>query len=143
MVDLHAPLSDVRLLIIEDEPLISLMVEDFAVELGCQSYQTAASVDAALAAIVDFAPQIALVDCSLSHGGPDFIVADALDDGAIPFIFTSGHHSNILPVRHRDRDFLAKPFSMDSLKEAIIRIRLKSQDNSSERNTTRYGDLAD
>jgi len=124
MADLVTPLSDVRLLIVEDEALIAVMVEDFAEELGCKSYRSVATVRDALAAIDTFAPQLALVDCSLTHAGPDFVVADALDGRGIPFIFSSGHHSNILPIRHRDRDFLAKPFSLEDLRAAIIRIRV-------------------
>ena len=117
------PLSDIRLLIVEDEPLIAIMVEDFAMELGCRSFQPAANVDQALKCITAFKPQLALVDCSLSHGGPEFVVANALDDAEIPFIFTTGHRADVLPVRHRDRDFLAKPFSIEDLSAAIMRVR--------------------
>lgn len=88
-----------------------------------QFFQTVATVTQALLAIDNFVSQLVLVDYSLIYGGPDFIVADALDDAAIPFIFTSGHNVNILPVRHRGRDFLAKPFSMDELEAALILIR--------------------
>ena len=80
MVDLIKPLSDVRLLIVEDEVLIAIMVEEFAEELGCLSFHTAATVAEALSAIDSFKPQLALVDCSITHSGPDFVVADALDD---------------------------------------------------------------
>ena len=123
MVDLIKPLSDVRLLIVEDELLIAIMVEEFAEELGCLTFHTAATVAEALSAIESFKPQLALVDCSITHTGPDFLVADALDDRDIPFIFSSGHLSDILPGRHRGRDFLAKPFSMDQLRSTIIRLR--------------------
>ena len=123
MVDLQTPLADVRLLIVEDEPLIAMMVEDYAIELGCRSYQTAGTETLALTLIRDYVPQLVLLDCSLSHAGPRFIVADALDDHSIPFIFTSGHSSDILPVRHKGRDFLVKPFSIDDLRDAILRIR--------------------
>ena len=123
MVDIAVPLSDVRLLIVEDEPLIALLAEDFASELGCSSFRTAATARQAMELIDSFSPQLALVDCSLTHGGPEFHVADALDDRCIPFIFTSGHQSDILPVRHRGRDFLAKPFSLEELAAAIIHVR--------------------
>ena len=123
MVDLAKPLSDVRLLIVEDEPLIALMVEEFAEDMGCKSFQTVSTVKDGLVAIATFMPQLALVDCSLAHSGPDFVIADALDDAGIPFVFSSGHHTDILPVRHRGRDFLAKPFSMETLRASIIRIR--------------------
>ncbi|MGB3336195.1 MAG: response regulator [Devosia sp.] len=123
MVDPTAPLSDVRLLIVEDEPLIAIMVEQFAEEMGCASFHTVASVNDGLAAIANFKPQLALVDCSLTHSGPDFTIADALDDASIPFVFSSGHQTNILPVRHRGRDFLAKPFSLELLRTTIIRTR--------------------
>lgn len=123
MVNTSAPLSDIRLLIVEDEALIAIMVEEFAEDLGCRDFRTVVSVQQALEAIIAFRPQLGIVDCSLNHAGPDFEVADALDDADIPFIFSSGHQTNVLPVRHRGRDFLAKPFSIDLLREAIIRIR--------------------
>lgn len=127
MVDQQHPLSDVKLLIVEDEPLISLIVEEFASTLGCRTYQTAATVFEALSLIDEFKPQFALVDYSLTHGSPDFIVANSLDCHLIPFIFTSGHVTKILPGRHNDRDFLANPFSLEDLKETIVRIRLDSK----------------
>ena len=123
MLDAITPLSDVRLLIVEDEAMIAIMVEQFAEDMGCTTFQTVASIADGLAAIVSFKPQLALVDCSLTHAGPDFTIADALEDAAIPFIFSSGHQTNILPVRHRGRDFLAKPFSLEVLRATIIRIR--------------------
>jgi two-component SAPR family response regulator len=116
-------LSDTRLLIVEDEVLIAILVEDFAAELGCRMSLTAATAGQALLAIKTFVPQLALVECSLNQSGPEFVVADALDDAAIPFIFTSCHDVSVLPARHRRQNFLAKPFSVEALKSAILRIR--------------------
>lgn len=123
MLDPASPLSDVRLLIVEDEALIAILLEELAEEMGCRTLQTVASIADGLAAIEKFKPQLALVDCSLTHSGPDFTIADALDDAGVPFVFSSGHHTNILPVRHRGRDFLAKPFSLELLRTTIIRVR--------------------
>lgn len=116
-------LSGSRLLIVEDEALIAILLEDFAAELGCGMSLTAATAGQALLAIKTFVPQMALVECALNQSGPDFVVADGLDDAAIPFIFTSCHDISVLPARHRRHDFLAKPFSVEALKSAILRIR--------------------
>ncbi len=116
-------LSDIRLLIVEDETLIAILLEDFAAELGCRMSVTSATAEQALLAIKTFVPQMALVECSLNQSGPEFRVANALDDAAIPFIFTSCHDIGVLPSRHRRQTVLAKPFSVAALKSAILRIR--------------------
>ncbi|UXN72308.1 hypothetical protein N8D56_13065 [Devosia sp. A8/3-2] len=84
---------------------------------------TSATAGQALLAIQSFAPQMALVECSLNQSGPAFVVADALVKAAIPFIFISCHDVSVLPARHRRQNFLAKPFSVEALKSAILRIR--------------------
>lgn len=126
MSPLDTPLSNIRLLIVEDEPLIALMVEDFAEELGCTSFQTVATEQQALSVIKSFSPQMALLDVTLSRAGPEFLVADALDDALIPFIICSGHHSDSVPYRHKGREYLAKPFSLDELRVAILKLRSTS-----------------
>lgn len=116
-------LSDIRLLIVEDETLIAILLEDFAAELGCRMCVTSTTAGQALLAIKTFAPQMALVECALNQSGAEFGVADALDEAAIPFIFTSCQDISVLPSRHRRQNVLAKPFSVAALKSAILLIR--------------------
>lgn len=123
MAPTRSLLYDTRILIIEDEALIAMLLEDFAVELGCRASMTAATTGQALLAIETFGPQMALVECSLNQCGPQFVVADTLADAMIPFIFTSRHDISVLPARHHSQNFLAKPFSAEALKNTILRVR--------------------
>ncbi len=119
MLDAPAPLRGLRVLVVEDEPLVALMLEDFVQDLGCRFFQTAGSTPAALEVLETIIPDVVILDLTLAGAEPDFAVADALVEKRIPFIFSSGHHRDILPARYRARPFLAKPFSMVELAKTV------------------------
>lgn len=107
-----------RILIVEDEPLIAMMLEDFVEMLD---HSCAASVDNvadAESAIQDGNFDFAILDVNLRDGEPSWPVADALAAAGIPFVFASGGQLDTPPDRHRNRPFLHKPFTLESVREA-------------------------
>lgn len=107
-----------RILIVEDEELIAMLIEDFLLELGCEIVGPAASVAAALPLIEAGGIAGALLDLSL-NGEPAYPVAESLAARGIPFIFTTGYAQADLANRFADVPTLAKPFSSRLLHDAI------------------------
>jgi len=106
-----------RILVVEDEPLIAMMLEDFLAELGKTHVATCDSIASALAAIDAEHPDAAILDINLSGGATTWPVADALAAKGIPFIFSSG--GDDANPAYVDRPRLAKPYTMDGLSAAL------------------------
>src|SRR5664280_3633685 len=73
-----------RVLVVEDEMLVLIMIEDMLADLGCKSVTSAATVDRALALINEQVPDLAMLDMNL-NGSDSHVVAEALVARAIPF----------------------------------------------------------
>ena len=108
-----------HILIVEDEPLIAMMLEDFLEVLGKTHAGTADTVEAALALIAAGGIDAAVVDVNLRGGEKSFPVADALAAGGIPFVFATGGSHDSVADAYRDRPTLPKPFTMDGVQKAI------------------------
>lgn len=109
--------------IVEDEPMIGLILEDFIQELG---YRVCGNVDQ-LAEACGRARQggfdAAILDCNL---GEDKVwpVADILHDLGIPFLFATGGSSDEVPGRFEGCPTLEKPFTMANVQDALERLFL-------------------
>lgn len=108
-----------RVLLVEDETLVSMLVEDILMEFGCIVVGPAARLDAALEAARSEQIDIALLDVNLA-GARVFPVADVLAERNIPFIFVSGYGRQGIEHPHQDRPVLQKPFSAESIGEALL-----------------------
>jgi CheY-like chemotaxis protein len=106
-------------LIVEDEPLIAMMLEDFLESLG---YLTAGGVDnveAALARVRQGGFDVVILDVNLRGGAECWPVADVLRAKGIPFILATGGQVDSLPAPHGDVATLTKPFTMDNVRMAL------------------------
>ena len=112
------PLS---VLIIEDEPLIAMMLEDYVDALGHRLGGAADSVPDAIAAVAQGGIDIAILDVHL-RGEACWPVADALADAGVPFLVSTGGHTETPPARHRDAPTLPKPYTMDGVARALDEI---------------------
>ncbi len=111
-----APLS---ILIVEDEPLIAMMLEDFVDALGHSVAGTADNVDEALARVAGGGFDVAILDVRLRGGEASWPVADALTDRGISFLLATGGHVEPPPARHAAARTLPKPFTLDSLEAGL------------------------
>jgi DNA-binding response OmpR family regulator len=107
-----------RVLVVEDEYLIRMLLEDMLADLG---YAVAAAVGTIteareLAANGDFSA--AILDVNLD-GEEIFPVADILKERGLPFVFVTGYGERSLPEPYRDRPALQKPFQADQLGAAL------------------------
>ncbi len=108
-----------QILIVEDEPLIAMMLEDFLDVLGKRSAGTADCVAAALALIEQAQIDAAILDVNLRGGEISTPVAEVLAKRNIPFVFATGGSGDSVDDRFRDRPRLMKPFTMDGVAKAL------------------------
>jgi CheY-like chemotaxis protein len=106
-----------RILIVEDEPLIAMMLEDFLECLDKEVAGTADSVATALPLLA--AADAAILDVNLRGGEKSEAVAAALAELGKPFIFATGGGADSVAEQFRDRPRLQKPFTMDGVSKAL------------------------
>ncbi|MEA2988607.1 MAG: hypothetical protein QOG83_1318 [Alphaproteobacteria bacterium] len=114
-------LSGRRVLVVEDELLILMMIEDMLADLGCASVTAAASVDKAVALINAEVFDAALLDMNL-NGNTSHSVAEALAARGVPFIYSTGNKCHTPSDSYPDRPVLKKPFRYEELVEMLSRL---------------------
>ena len=108
-----------RILIVEDEPLIAMMLEDFIDMAGKSVAGTADSVAGAIEAIEAGEIDAAILDLNLRGGEKSTPVAAALAERDIPFVFATGGSGDSVDPAYRDRPCLQKPFTMESVERVL------------------------
>jgi DNA-binding NtrC family response regulator len=113
-------LDGLRVLIVEDESLLSLLLEDMLAELGCQVVGSASSVAEAIEAVGKVDAGAAILDIKLGDQ-KSFAVAEALAARGIPFVFATGYGDGQVEDPWRGHYVLQKPFAQDQLAEVLTR----------------------
>ena len=107
-----------RILVVDDEPLISMMVEGWLNELGCEVVGPAGSVQHGLDLIAGGELDGAIIDINL--GGQDcYLVANTLEQQGVPFAFASGGSDLRAAQKFKNPIFLHKPFDFEGVKTAL------------------------
>src|SRR4051794_21073625 len=88
--DARARLEGLRVLVVEDESIISFLIEDLATELGAAAVWHAATVAGALALLDRQRPDAAVLDVNLG-GESGLPVAERLEAMGVPFVFATGY----------------------------------------------------
>jgi CheY-like chemotaxis protein len=102
-------LKKCRVLFVEDEPLVAMLIEDMLIELGIEVVGPASKLEKALELAREAAIEAAVLDINI-RGVLTFPVADLLLERGIPVIFATGYGSSVLPERFRRTQTLQKPF---------------------------------
>jgi CheY-like chemotaxis protein len=110
------PAKAKRILVVEDEPMIRMLLEDVLGELGYAVAAEAADIEEALEATKNADFDLAILDADL-NGQPALPVAEALVTRGTPFVFATGYGE--VPEPYRGRPTLKKPFQMDGLKQTL------------------------
>ncbi len=119
--------SDKSLIIVEDEPVISILVQEFASDLGWRVEGCAATEADALSLLAGCSPRIALLDINL--GGDDGLeVAQSCRARGIAVVLMTGYAAPDLPPSLGDPPLLSKPFSVEELAGALSRASLPASD---------------
>ena len=108
-----------RVLVVEDEMMIAMLVEDMLADLGCSVVGPAHGLQAAMALAEDSTDlDAALLDVNLA-GQPVFAVADVLRSRNVPIIFCTGYGDAGLREADRGAPVLQKPYRARDLAETL------------------------
>ena len=106
------------ILIVEDEPLIAMMLEDFLESMGHKIRGTCDTVGQALAEAQRGGFDLAILDVNLK-GESVWPVAAALREMGTPFVLASGGHVEPPPPEFKDAPMIEKPFTIDRVTPII------------------------
>jgi CheY-like chemotaxis protein len=110
-----------RVLVVEDESMVSMLMEDMLHDLGCAVVGTVARFDDALKQATNGpAFDVALLDVNL-NGKQTFPIAELLAGRGVRFIFATGYGEVILPQSLQGGPILQKPFELKALEKALRR----------------------
>jgi CheY-like chemotaxis protein len=110
-----------RVLIVEDESLVAMLLETILEDMDCVPVGPAATVDEGLRiAQDDERIDAALLDVNVA-GKQVFPVAQALKDRGVPFVFSTGYGEGGLPDEWRGQPTLQKPFTEAAVRDALMK----------------------
>lgn len=108
-----------KILVVEDEPLLAMLLEENLADLGHEAVGTAATVDQALLMLDETDVDCALLDFSLGRDTTSAAVARKLQAAGKPFYYLSGHASLEEGDDTPPAPLLTKPVSLDALRGAL------------------------
>jgi CheY-like chemotaxis protein len=114
-------LTGLRILLVEDEAMIAMLVEDMLIDSGATVVGPAGGVSEALGVISRERIDGALLDVNLG-GEQSFEIADALAAKSIPFVFVTGYGGGAVRERYPEAPTLQKPFVSTDLERAIAKL---------------------
>jgi DNA-binding LytR/AlgR family response regulator len=115
-------LSNITFMLLEDDPVIASMMEDYIIEMGgmvAASFQRLAD---AHEFVSEDMPQIDVAILDLSVDG-DYSTGLARDlvDLDVPVVFCTGYDVMSIPARWRETPRLSKPFSANDIATVSLR----------------------
>ena len=114
-----------RVLIVEDEMLITLGLTDMVDALGA-SWVAASRVGTALALVASDTFDAAIIDMKLA-GEPADAVMDALSARDIPFIITTGYGPEVIAEKYRSVPMFTKPYMPEHVEAALLSVLAPSK----------------
>jgi CheY-like chemotaxis protein len=113
-------LSGLRLLLVEDESHVAMLIEDMLADMGCDVVASPARVSEALRMIEALDIDAAVLDVNVA-GEKVFPVAEKLRERAIPFVFATGYGADGVREDLRTHPVIPKPFPQSQLEKALIK----------------------
>ncbi len=107
-----------RILVVEDEYLIRMLLEDMLGELGYMVAGAVGTIKEACALAEKGELDLAILDVNLD-GEPVYPVAEILARRDVPFVFVTGYGEHALPDPYRGRPTLQKPFQAEDLRRML------------------------
>ncbi|MCE4223856.1 response regulator [Methylobacterium sp. C25] len=112
-------LKGARVLVVEDEAAISMLLEDMLLDFGCEIVGPAARLATALDMAQRETFAVAILDVNVA-GEPIYPVAEAIVERDLPLVFSTGYGGAGIREPFRDRPVVQKPFSQADLKRTLI-----------------------
>ena len=115
------PLTGRRVLIVEDESLVAMLIETILEDMECEPVGPASTIDEGLALARDAEGlDAALLDVNVA-GQQIFPVAEALKARGVPFVFSTGYGEGGLPDEWRGQPTVQKPFTEAAIRDALMK----------------------
>ena len=105
-----------RVLVVEDEALVGIMIQECLTELGFQIVGPVCTASDALQAAKDGAFDAAILDINLGDGMV-YQVAEILSRRHVPFVFVTGYDADSVDSRFRHIPVLQKPVEREMLQK--------------------------
>jgi CheY-like chemotaxis protein len=111
-----------RVLVLEDEPIIAMMVREWLTELGCEPVGPAPTIAHALE-LINGAANLDGAILDLSIGDQDSTpVADILREHGVPFAFATGHAVEGLTANYAQALTLSKPYDFEAFRGVVTKL---------------------
>ncbi|MDP2375869.1 response regulator [Reyranella sp.] len=107
-----------RVLVVEDEVIVGMLVEDMLQELGYEVVALSTHLDQAIELALSSNIDFAVLDLNL-NGQLSYAVADVLRRRGLPFIFATGYGAKVLVPPYAGTPTLQKPFHLDDLRRIL------------------------
>ena len=114
------PALSKKVLIVEDETMVAMMLEDMVAELGHVVSGVASGLSEGLAMAERDQIDFAILDVSL-NGERSLPIAEALENRGIPYVFATGYGAQKVEGAKRDAQTLAKPFAIEDLARILLK----------------------
>lgn len=108
----------VRVLIVEDEPMIAMLMEGMLSELGFEQIFVVYDLFAARETVSSAFPDLAILDVNVGEHKV-FPLAETLRAQKVPLLFSSGEPPHTFPPEWSDLPFLSKPADTFKLNAAL------------------------
>src|SRR4051812_18677659 len=117
-------LDGCRILVVEDEAIVAMMLEEMLSDLGCEVVGPAMTIADALKAAEESRIDAAILDVNVARE-PVYPVAELLCSRQVPVIFSTGYGASEERDRYskfRDCAVLAKPYDSDDLERILTQV---------------------
>jgi CheY-like chemotaxis protein len=118
MDDTRTTIEGARIFVVEDESVITMLLQDMFEELRCEVVSLASRFQDALDKANTLSFEVAILDVNL-NGQRTFPIAEALQARGVPFIFATGYGAAAVPENFRAAPVLQKPFRIVDLERAV------------------------
>jgi DNA-binding response OmpR family regulator len=113
-------LAGLDVLLIEDETMVSFLIEEMLEQLGAATVRHAARLDAGLALVSAKLPALAILDVNIG-GETAFPIAEKLEASGIPFVFITGYGRDGVHGRWAGHEVLQKPLTALEFEQGLRR----------------------
>ncbi|MCC6920164.1 MAG: response regulator [Alphaproteobacteria bacterium] len=117
-----ASLTGKRILVVEDEAIVAMLLENILEDIGCTPVGPALTLEQAhTLSTAEEPPDAAILDVNL-RGERVYPVAEVLRDRGVPIIFATGYGEGGLDSAWRGRPTVQKPYTMDDIVRTLSRV---------------------
>jgi CheY-like chemotaxis protein len=114
-------LKGLRVLLVEDEPIVAMLIEAYLEELGCIVVAVASRLNDALEHARTLDLDVGVLDVNLA-GQLSYPVAELLRRRTVPFLFATGYGTAGASVDLDNAPVLTKPFRQEQLARVLLEV---------------------